>query len=262
MKIEAVTVCVDYADFLSRVAPHNRRLLDRWVVVTRPADELTRQTCLKNSIEVVLCDEFGRCGDFNKARGINAGLRQLSGDGWLVHLDGDICLPLDFRQCLDDAHLQEGYIYGALRLCLPGWEAWEAAQRQGLYSRALGWLAEYRDRPAGSYIGGIPGASRFGYAPIGYFQMWHGSETLSWGSARKWYPDEHGGAGRTDNQFAWLWDRRRRQLIPELLLFHLESLSAKDGMGHNWHGRRTPWFGPPGEEGPAGWPLAKDSNYQ
>jgi hypothetical protein len=54
-----------------------------------------------------------------------------------------------------------------------------------LDSRRNGWLTEFRDRMAGSYVGGIPGGIGFGYAPIGFFQLWWGAETLSWGSARK-----------------------------------------------------------------------------
>ncbi len=91
MKIEAVTVCVDCGDFLDQVAPHNRRLLDRWIVVTRPRDEETRTVCTRNSIEIVRQDDFDRDGPFAKDRGINKGLAQLKGDGWLLHLDADIC---------------------------------------------------------------------------------------------------------------------------------------------------------------------------
>lgn len=248
MFVEAVTVCVNHADTLAQVAQHNRRSLDRWVIATTPEDRETREVCSRFSLECVLCDEFQRGGPFSKARGINAGLRQLNGEGWLLHLDADICLPYDFRQCLEDADLAEGSLYGCLRLCVPGWDAWQALQAKGLYSRYCGWLTEYRDRPAGCYVGGTPagiGPGGNGYTPIGFFQLWHGSETLRWGHTPKWYPVVHGGAARTDTQFAQLWSRRRRQLIPELLVFHLEHENAKDGMGHNWNGRKTPRFGPP-----------------
>lgn len=169
MKIEAVTVCVDYSDYLEEVASHNRRLLDKWVVATRPSDERTRQVCSRHSIDVVLTDDFGT--EFAKAKGINAALRQLSGDGWLLHLDGDIVLPYDFGECLEDAQLAQGNIYGCNRLCLPGWDCWVEAQKQGLYSRFNGWLAEFRDRPKGSYVGGIPAGIGNGYTPIGFFQL-------------------------------------------------------------------------------------------
>jgi hypothetical protein len=250
-RVECVTVSVDYGDYLAQVAAHNRRLLDRWIVVTRARDEETRSVCRRHSIETILTDEFDRGGKFSKARGINAGLRQLTGDGWLLHLDADICLPYDFGECLEDADLRQNNIYGCHRLCLPGWSAWQEAQKQGLYSRINGWLTEYRMRPKGSYLGGTPAGLGNGYTPIGFFQLWWGQQTLSWGDSRKWYPAQHGGAARTDTQFSCLWDRVNRVLIPELLVFHLEDEKASDGMGQNWHGRKTPRFGPSSEQEPS-----------
>ena len=47
VKIEAVTVCVNYGDFLAVTAEWNRHLFDQWVVVTTPDDELTREVCRK-----------------------------------------------------------------------------------------------------------------------------------------------------------------------------------------------------------------------
>jgi hypothetical protein len=163
-------------------------------------------------------------------------------------MDADICLPFDLGECLDDAHLFPGNLYGCHRLCVPGWEVWQQCQTQGLYSRMNGWLTEYRARPKGCYVGGVPAGIGNGYTPIGFFQIWHGSETLTWGDSRKWYPARHGGAARTDTQFASLWDRRHRVLIPELMVFHLEDERASDGMGHNWNGRKTPRFGPSGKQ--------------
>lgn len=243
--IEAVTVCVDYDDFLNEIAPFCRPLLDRWIIVTRPRDEKTRAIASKHSIECVLTDDFDREPPFSKARGINAGLRQLQGKGWLVHLDGDCVLPGDFRQCLADADMRKGNIYGCNRLCVPGWDTWQELKKQGVYSRWNGWLAEYRARPAGCYVGGIPAGIGNGYTPIGFFQMWHSSETLNWGHSRKWYPHHHNNAARTDTQFSSMWDRVNRIMIPELMVFHLESENHKDGMGHNWNGRKTPRFEAP-----------------
>lgn len=245
MKVEAVTVCVNYASELAEVASHNRRLLDRWIVVTTPQDEETRKVCAKHSIETILCDEFQRDGaQFAKARGINAGLRQLQGDGWLLHIDADICLPTDFGECLEDAHVIPGNVYGCNRLCVPGPDVWDKVVAHGLHSRQNGWLAEYRDRPNGCYLGGQPAMAGIGYAPIGFFQLWWGAETLAFGHGKKWYPPRHGGAARSDVQFSCLWDRRHRLLIPELTVFHLENPEAQDKMGHNWNGRKFPPFRP------------------
>lgn len=39
MKVEAITVCVGYDDFLNAVAPYNIPHLDRWIIVTSAEDE-------------------------------------------------------------------------------------------------------------------------------------------------------------------------------------------------------------------------------
>ncbi len=55
------------------------------------------------------------------------------------------------------------------------------------------------------------------------------------------YPTHHGDAARTDVQFALQWDRRYRQLLPEVIVLHLESERAAQGA--NWKGRTTRPFG-------------------
>jgi hypothetical protein len=236
LTIEAVTVCVNYGDILEQMAPHNRPLLDRWVVVTSPEDKKTRAVCRAFSIECQLTQDFDRGGAFPKARGINRGLDMLTGDdSWLLHLDADIALPFDFRLCLDSAHLHPDCLYGCDRINVTGEEAWAAVLEKGLYSREQGWLAE-KNRPQ-TWVGGVPAGPETGYVPIGFFQLWHSSKTLTWEFPRRRYPEQHGNAARTDVQFGLQWDRRHRIHLPELLVFHLESEPAR--MGANWNGRKT-----------------------
>ena len=243
LHIEAVTVCVGYGDILKVVAPYNRPHLARWIVVTTAQDEETRQVCRSHSIDCLTTEEFTRegPGSFCKSRGINKGLDQLRGDGWLMHLDADICLPFDFAQCAADADMQPGHIHGVDRINVAGEAAWEAVKRQGLYSREGGWLAEKR-RPE-TWVGGQPAGNGIGWAPIGFLQIWKGSHTLTWDFPRKRYPEAHGNAARTDVQFALQWDRKHRTFIPELLVFHLETEAAQ--MGANWGGRKTRRWGQP-----------------
>ena len=245
--LEMVTVCVEFGDRLAQVAPHNRQLVDKWTVATRPVDEDTRAVCRSFSIDVVLCDEFDRCegqGSFAKSYGINRALAMCNGGGWLLHTDADIALPYDLHQCLDDADLRVGRVYGCNRLCVP-YRSWPEVVRRGLYSRWHSWLVEFRDRPPGCYVGGIPAGLHVGYSPIGFFQLWAGAESLSWGTARKMYPDCHGGAARTDVQFGLQWDRRDRHFLPEVLVYHLEPDDAYQHMGKDWKGRKSPRYCPP-----------------
>src|SRR5438132_4131231 len=102
MRIEAVTICVNYADFLRAVAPFNLPHLDRWVIVTTPEDEETRTACRACSLECVTTNDFQRDGDpFAKSRGIERGLAHIEGRDWILHLDADIALPADFQAVLE-----------------------------------------------------------------------------------------------------------------------------------------------------------------
>jgi len=94
------------------------------------------------------------------------------------------------------------------------------------------------------HLNAFPIASRVadyngdGYAPIGYFQMWHPSA-----SRTTLYPQEHGQADRTDMIFAKGWPRGLRELIPEVVAIHLDSDNATmSQMGRNWKGRKTSPF--------------------
>src|SRR5262245_13276788 len=125
MKIEAVVTCVDYSDFLAETLPHNRTLFDRLVVVTAPEDKPTQRVCEYWNVQCVRTDVFEtRWGKFAKGAGINAGLRELRRDGWLVHMDADILLPPLTRQLLEAAALDPAFIYGIDRHIVQGACAW------------------------------------------------------------------------------------------------------------------------------------------
>jgi hypothetical protein len=240
-RVEAVTVCVGYADFLAATAPENAPLLDNWIVITSPDDEETRMVCRKHNIFHILSEDYKRGGPFNKARMINRALDQISAKDWILHVDADIVLPRQFRNLLEWADLDERCIYGADRQRVIGYDKWKAFKQYvggwDNHTHELGWWwhPEY------------PNMSRLvssihGYTPIGAFQLWNSSESIQYNSHQKRYPIDHGDAARTDHQFSLQWDRRYRQILPEVLLLHLESEAGVHGA--NWCGRTTKPFGP------------------
>ncbi len=238
MKLEAVTVCVNYGDFLRETAAHNAHLFDRWVIVTRPSDLETREVCRQHALEVILSEDGG--DDFAKGRLINRGLRQLSAEGFRLHIDADIALHPSLRRQLRIAELDPSAIYGCDRVMVNSWEAWQKPEVQK-------W---FRDKHLNHYGVNFPGfevgtrwaAPHSGWCPIGFFQLWHSSEDEWKGSRIKEYPDLHGNACRTDVQFALKWDRQKRVLLPEVLAVHLDS--ERTHLGTNWNGRKTKRFGP------------------
>jgi hypothetical protein len=241
VQIEAVSVCVGYGDFLAQVAPLNRPLLDRWIVVTSPKDDETREVCRKFTIECVTSDDGHREGPFSKGRLIERGFAFARGDGWLLHLDSDIVLPADLHQVLGDADIDPSCIHGCDRFNVHGWDAWQRLAARPLLVRSNAW-AIHLNR-ADTTIGTRVANQHHGYTPIGFFQLFHGSDATWRGFPSKRYPHLHGTAARTDVQHALQWDRRKRVLIPELVVWHLESEPCK--MGANWSGRKTARFGPP-----------------
>jgi Glycosyltransferase like family 2 len=242
MRIEAVIVCVGYGDFLAATLPENLPLLDDVVIVTSPDDEETRAVCRKHSVHHVISNDHRRDGPFNKARMIQRGFDQIGAQDWVLHLDADIVLPRKFRKYAEWAHVDEQSIYGADRCNLTGWDEW---QRLKHYAGA--W--DNHAHECGHWFHPkFPVGSRWvskihGYVPIGFFQMFHGTAMIEHGYHLRNYPLQHGDAARTDVQFALQWDRRKRQVLPEVVVLHLESETS--ALGANWKGRTTPRFGPP-----------------
>ena len=242
LKLEAVTVCIGYADFLAAIIPHNIGALDRWLIVTTDDDTETRELCRRHSLPTLLSDDHERNGDaFAKGRLIERGLQHLSADGWRLHLDSDIVLPNRLHRLLDAAHLDERNIYGCDRIMVRSYEHWQELQRSGWISHDFHCRVPL---PRGYHLGDRWAHYDGGYVPIGFFQLWHSSADQYQGARIRPYPIHHNDACRTDVQHALQWDRRRRQLIRELLVAHLESEPCP--LGANWRGRTTKRFGPHG----------------
>lgn len=232
--IEAVVVCVNYSDFLAWTLPANRTQFNRMVVVTSHDDTATHALCNAYDVECVRTDAFTADGDaFAKAKGINEGIKRLSCQGWVLHMDADIYLPPRTRRILENLPLDPQKLYGCDRLMCPSAQAFAAyldapspVQSDWVFVHPTAFpvgvrLAQYMEWEGG-------------YVPIGYWQLWNPS-----GSGVHSYPETHGTAARTDFQFGTAWPRSKREMLPELVVIHLESAP---GMALNWEGRKTPPF--------------------
>lgn len=243
MKIEAITVCVGYSDFLNETVRLNKGLFDSWTIVTEARDEATREVCRKHNLKTLLSDDGKNHGtDFNKGRLIQRALHTVSAEGWRLHIDADIALPLDFKHRLRSADLCKDTIYGVDRLMLHSFKEWRECLASG-YLQGEQFDFHCRQRfLAGKEVGSRWTHPQFGYVPIGFFQLWHSSADEWHGAKIKHYPHEHSNACRSDVQHGLQWDRPKRQLLPEIISVHLESERAP--LGVNWKGRKTKYFGP------------------
>lgn len=240
MYLEGVIVCVNYSDFLAHTLPHNKSIFNDLVVVTDTKDLETKKLCEYYHVKCVQTDVFyGDKDVFNKGMGINEGLKLLSKKDWVLHLDADIYMPPLTRVILNNLPLETDVIYSADRLMCPSYKSWEKfinnppkIQEGWIYIHPTAFpmgvrIAEYMTK------GG-------GYEPIGYFQLWHPS-----GSGVVSYPDQHGSADRTDVLHCKRFARSKRQLIPEIIVIHLDSEGLGVAqMGRNWNGRKSSLFGP------------------
>jgi hypothetical protein len=234
-RLEAVTVSVGYADILKHTIEFNKHHFDKWVIATSPEDKDTQKLARLHNLTLLVTDDAKRDGSFSKGRVVERALQHLSANTWVLHLDGDIVLPADFRKWMQNAHLDPQKIYGADRVMIHSCEEWKKLKDSGWL-----WGATKNHPHEIKFPSGFGLASRWGnedgYVPSGYFQLWHrihGGEEDG-GARLKPYPMGHGTAAREDIQHGLKWDRRHRQLIPEIVVVHLESEARPRS---NWHGR-------------------------
>lgn len=231
-KLECVTVCVNYGDFLAWTLPFNKFHFDNMVVVTSTADVETQKLCEYWHVQCIHTDVCFEGDGFNKGKMINAGLERLGGNAWVVHMDADIFLPPHFRDIVQAISLDESCIFGLDRMMCRDFAAW----LQYFMAPKVQHENDIYVHPGPFDMGvRLSGRSHGGWFPLGYFQMWHQGHT------KRAYPTQHTSAARGDMQFATSFPREKRQLLPECIAIHLETSS--EGMGANWNGRKTPRFG-------------------
>lgn len=240
MKLECVVVCINYSDFLSHTLPYNKSHFDKIVVVTDTKDTMTKNVCEFWNITCVQTDAVYKDDEKipNKGIAINEGLKHLSKDGWVLHMDADIfLLPLtrQILENLDKNTLKGDCLYGVDRLMCNSYDEWYEFLHPGIRAVHEGWIYLHTDRfPMGTRLIHY---HETGYWPIGYFQLWNPAQ-----SGVYEYPTDKSGFDRTDVVHLKKWPQEKRVLIPDFVCVHL--CNEKHAQGTNWLGRKTAWFGP------------------
>lgn len=203
MFIEAITVCVNYADLLDITIEENKKHFDRWLVITSEDDEETQSLCEFHKVECFKTNVFYDDGSsFNKSKALNLGLSRLERSGWLVHLDADTLLPQHTRKVIDACVLSKDAVYGLPRWLIPAPELIQLRQA-------------YQPRPGSADL------------ISGYFNLFHGSSVFK-------YDESYRTAGSQDIEFQknfkeWLllplkafhfgesnWSGRKTRKFPKL----------------------------------------------
>lgn len=214
MKVDIVTVCVDYDDFLSVTVPTWKRFTNSITVITTPEDKKAQDLCEKESLKCVLSSGIHKDGlEFNKNVMLNDGLRTLDNPEWIWLLDGDIYLErfpdIDFNS------LDKERIHQARRRMFEYYNQWkEAFANKETYDKI-----------------------RIIYYCWGYFQLFHTSASAIKNSKCGIFYDE-----KATDEISKHGDRefqRRfvRQSIFEECVDHLGLPRV------NWFGRKTKRWG-------------------
>ena len=238
MYLEGIIICVNYSDFLAHTLPHNRNHFDNLIVVTDTKDKKTKELCEFYHVKCIQTDIFYENGDsFNKGAAINYGLSHLENKEWVIHLDADIYLPPLTRNILENLPLESHKIYGADRLMCPSYEKWMEFLNNPQKIQE-GWVYIHLDSfPIGVRLAEYNNKNG-GYEPIGYFQLWNPKDSGVFN-----YPTQHDYCDRTDVLQCKKFARQNRELLPEIVVIHLESEGLSvDSMGKNWKGRKTKLF--------------------
>lgn len=239
MKLQAITVSVNYSDFLCWTIVENKHLFDRWIIVTDLKDYRTKELCDNYGVECIQTDVFYESGStFNKYAGLNEGLKYLDRNEWILILDSDIVLHHQTKYVLEQLILDKSCVYGIDRVNCYGLKNWLAfvSIRNMVYQN---WMLHSSGMEFGArlvhYFGEESDNGKFvGWRPLGFFQLIHGSSF-------KVYPQKTIGADHCDLQFIREnYSRNKRILIPELMAIHLESKNTFKGM--NWYGRKSAPF--------------------
>lgn len=230
-QLEAVIVCDKYSDFLEVTLPHTLRNVNRLVVVTSKDDYDTKKLCARFDVTCVEGWNFKR-DSFDKAKAINHGLAHLRCSDWLLHLDADIILPDVFADWFTTSNtLKTQNIYGVDRFDCKSQDQLNKVFAKGWVHARKDWRFMINPPHALKFCTRVAHSDYEGWLPIGFFQLWHGSE-------RTRYPLKPGAsAERTDLLFAANWPPENRILIPDFYAIHL---TTESGMGENWKGRSTP----------------------
>lgn len=204
--INAITVCVDYADILALTLPYTRHHFHRFMVVTHPRDTATIRLATEFGCDVHQTEAFYAHGaHFAKWAALEEGFDALGRDGWICVLDADIAWPTNVPDL--SGLLRIGNLYGPRRRMMRN--MWEPIPEDG----------KWRVFP-------IYPSQEF----AGWCQLFHADDPHL--TSRPWYQTDWNHAGGADTFFARRWPDERHVRLPFEVL-HL----GQEGV--NWCGRSS-----------------------
>jgi hypothetical protein len=121
----AITVCIDYSDYLAHTLPNNRPLFTKYYIITERRDtetirlaELYDCVVLYTNITKAKGSTFNKSGMIHNAQKI---IHKNHSFSWIVMLDADIYLPVDLWTHVNVSYLNKNGIYGISRKTYPAY---------------------------------------------------------------------------------------------------------------------------------------------
>lgn len=208
--MRAITICVEYSDFLSHTLPRNRHHFDEYMIVTASHDKETVKVAEQYDCRILVTDAFYDNGaSFNKYLPMEYGFDAMGRHGWLCILDADIVLP----RKIEHQQYEKGFLYNP---------------RRRFMEDVTGDIQKKIELPWDSY----PLDNWLCESP-GYLQLFHAEDSHL--PAPPWHQTNWKHAGGGDSFFQLLWPDECKVRIPWDVLH----LGPKD---HNWCGRVTPFL--------------------
>lgn len=118
MKIHALTVSVNYSEWLARSADRWRKHFETWTIVTDGKDDKTADLAERIEARCYRTDSFYLQGAaFNKGRAMEEARRFMPwGEDWCLFLDADIVPEPQWYEKVRALDLQPGRLFGAPRV--------------------------------------------------------------------------------------------------------------------------------------------------
>lgn len=187
--LDCITVCVNYAKYL-KLTIDNRRLFNRWLIVTAEHDQDTIKLCKEYDLQYHISERLYEDGPFCKGKAINDGILKLDPKEWVCIVDADIFLFIDALKIIfEQVDFKTDHLYGLYgRLLVKD----EDELKVRLKNEAN--VVELNELDCIDLL-------------VGFFQMWHRS-------MRKFYPEESKTAGLDDILMRNGYDESRRVALP------------------------------------------------
>ena len=145
----AITICINYADYLSESLVINRKLFHHYYIITEESDSETIALAKKHNCNIMLTsDKTQRDAIFNKSGMIHNAQKAIHKThpfAWIIIMDADICLPSDIWKSMSINTLNKNTLYGLSRKIFETKEDFEAQNASSIqcFKKPIGYFQMY-----------------------------------------------------------------------------------------------------------------------